>query len=637
MRLSHKIFALTFVIAAATLTAVAVHTVDQTTLMLTNHSINAADRLAAREAAILTEHVATAKSDALLLANIAAARRLSQSGGRLQARGHRTELDRVFRTLMQEKPYYTQVRLIGLAGDGRELVRVNQDATGIHSVPSPQLQSKGDRYYVTETASLSKNQAFISRLDLNREHGRIVEPHQPVLRVSTPVFSAEDHRVGALVINIDVNLLLKDIVALSLGGVPVLTDRSGQYLYHPDPSRTFAFEFGRRDTIQDEYGVAEEWQTWISGVDNPSAVSFATPAHIISVARLDLPGAWDESNGVRTFVIGKVLPQTLIRQSGDRLRDHLKITLFAVCAFLGIAIGGATAFLTRPVSRLTEAANRIAAGNSGVDIPATTRDEIGSLARAIKRMLAALEEAARTKELASVGRMAAMVAHDLRNALSSVKVNMHNLETSCCHPDQPVGEQWSLANEQIAYMEAVLSDMLTFARPEEMRFGWHDMTSVLDAAIIAVAPKAAINGVALTPSQLPPLPAVWGDRTQLVRLFRNLVENAVHAAGRDGSVRIQAQVVATDTGNRVAVEIIDDGDGIAEEDRARIFDPFFTTRATGTGLGLAIVKRITEQHGGRIDVYSKLGQGSTFRVVLPIDPAQGQATHPPGLAADAAE
>jgi len=237
MRLSHKIFAFTFVIAVATLAAVAVHTVDQTTRLLTEQSIDSAERQADREASILTEHVDAAKSDALLLANVDAARRLSEATSEDDKAMYGAELERVFQTVMAEKPYYTQVRLIGTADQGRELVRVNQDRNGIRPVPVDRLQSKADRYYFRETVSLGENQTYVSKLDLNREHGRIVEPHQPVLRISTTVFSSQGDLVAIIVINIDMNVLLGDIVAAGPGGFPVLTDSGGDFLYHPDTSR----------------------------------------------------------------------------------------------------------------------------------------------------------------------------------------------------------------------------------------------------------------------------------------------------------------------------------------------------------------------------------------------------------------
>jgi len=502
MRLSHKIFAFTFVIAVATLAAVAVHTVDQTTRLLTEQSIDSAERQADREASILTEHVDAAKSDALLLANVDAARRLSEATSEDDKATYGAELERVFQTVMAEKPYYTQVRLIGIADQGRELVRVNQDKNGIHPVPVDRLQSKEDRYYFRETVSLGENQTYVSKLDLNREHGRIVEPHQPVLRISTTVFSSQGNLVAIIVINIDMNVLLGDIVAAGPGGFPVLTDSGGEFLYHPDTSRTYAFEFGRHDRIQDEYAIEKEWGEWMRDAGNPSVFSFASSTDIVSVARVDFPGAWDEEDGFRTFVIGNVLPQTLIRKSGDDLRDHLYITLLGICAFLGVSIGGATAFLTRPVTLLTRTADKIAVGAEGVEVSVASNDEIGTLAKALKRMIQSLEEAARTKELAIVGRMAAMVAHDLRNALSSVKVNLHTLESSCRHPGHQRELQWGLANDQIGYMEAVLSDMLTFARPEEPNFDWQDMTSILNAAAISVELKAADKNVEIGPVAL---------------------------------------------------------------------------------------------------------------------------------------
>ncbi|MCP5367073.1 MAG: sensor histidine kinase [Hyphomicrobiales bacterium] len=619
MKLPHKIFAFTFVIATATLAGVAVHTVDQTTRLLTDQAIATTARHTEREGAVLRDQVEGAESDALLLASLDAARGLPVAATDL-ARGERwAELVRAFRTVMTEKPFYAQVRLIGIADDGRELVRVDQDSRGIRAVPLDALQSKGDRYYFSEALQLGGGQVFVSKLDLNQEHGAIVEPHQPMLRLSTPVFDGAGHTVAVIVINIDVNVLLRNVIPPASDGFLVLTDCGGEILYHPDPSRTFAFEFGRHDRIQDEFGLQQDWADWMK---EPARISttLAMPTHLLSVARVDLPGAWDEKDGLRTLVVGHVVPQTAVMKAGDDLRDHLYVTLLGVCAFLGLSIGGATAWLTRPVTALTRAAGRIAAGETDVDLPITTRDEIGTLADGLRRMVRSLAEAARNKELAAMGRMAAMVAHDLRNALSSIKVNMHTLEKGCRHPSDQREQQWGLAQEQIAYMEDVLSDMLAFARPETPNQDWQDPRGIADAAAIAVSQKAAEKGVDIALGALGPLPPVWGDRSQLIRLFRNLAENAIQASDPGGMVRFEGAVAASDRGNEVVIKVIDQGDGIPAEHREHLFDPFFTTRTMGTGLGLAIVKRIVDQHGGRIDFDTRAGAGTTFTVALPTQP-----------------
>lgn len=616
MKLSYKIFAFSFLISVAVLTTVAVHTVEKTTEMLVTRTITDAASHARREATIMRDQIEATKSDVLLLANINASRLLPDVLLEMEKQEHRAELERIFFTVMKEKRFYSQVRLISVANDGMELVRMDQDANGIFAVSKEDLQAKADRYYFQKTVSLVHGQVFASRLDLNQEHGVIVKPYQPTFRISTPVFNNRGKLVAIVIINVDVSVLQKEIVPLGPGGFSILTDRNGEYLFHPDSSRTFAFEFGGSDRVQDEFDIQEEWAKWI---DDPDRVTMTASrqGNNLAVAKILLPGTAETPERARTLVVGNVLPRTLIEKAGDALRTHLYITLLIVCVFLGIVIAGAIAYLTRPVTALTRFADRITAGETNIDVPATTtEDEVGALAKAFKRMLLALEEAGKTKELAAVGRMASMVAHDLRNALSSIKVTLHSLEKECSISSPQQEKQWGLANEQIRYMENVYSDMLSFARPEKYTYDWQDPRTIVDAAAIAVLPKAAEKNVEVQFGTLPPLPAVWGDRTQLIRVFRNLVENAVQAVGEGGVVRFEGKVAASDMGNDVILKVIDNGEGIPPESRDHLFEPFFTTRAAGTGLGLAIVKLVLERHGGSIDFETKMGEGTTFVVAL---------------------
>ena len=145
-------------------------------------------------------------------------------------------------------------------------------------------------------------------------------------------------------------------------------------------------------------------------------------------------------------------------------------------------------------------------------------------------------------------------------------------------------------------------------------------TALLKAQDVSEIKLTADKDIDSALGSLGPLPPVWGDRSQLIRLFRNLAENAIQASPAGAQVRFEGGVAASGRGNEVFVKVVDQGDGIPAEHHARLFDPFFTTRTMGTGLGLAIVKRIVDQHQGRISFDTGPGQGTTFTVVLPTQP-----------------
>ena len=585
--------------------------------MLTDQAVESLGAHVTREARILEASIEATQSDVLMLAATHAARSLPSATKAGNRKALRWELQRVFEALMLQKPAYTQIRLIGKADGGRELVRVNQMEGEIDSVIESSLQRKGGRYYFQETMAMPPGSIFVSKVDLNRERGIIVTPHQPVLRIATPVIDDTNAIAAMVIINIDLNILLRDVTPLREGGFVVLTNTDGDYLYHPNRSKTFAFEFGRTDRLPLEYGVEDRWRTWLGALEEPKPVHFATPGWMLALETVSIDAASAETRR-HALVLGAVVSQARIQSQGNEVRAHLYLTLILVCGGLAVALGAATSFLTRPIRSLTEAANRIADGEQDVTVAVETQDEIGVLAADLNKMLDALKEFAETKELAALGRMAAMVAHDLRNALSSVKVNLQILERNRRDAGGAQDQQFEIALGQVRYMEDILHTLLSFARPETLRPDWCEMADIVRTATTSLLPQAAEKNVAFEIEDLAPLPRLWGDRAQLIRVFQNLTVNALEAVPNGGRVHITGKLVAGERGPEIMVEVTDDGRGIPEDIRDRLFEPFFTTRTKGTGLGLAIVKRIVEDHGGVVGFHSRVGTGTTMTLSLPL-------------------
>ncbi|MES9913863.1 MAG: PAS domain S-box protein [Candidatus Sedimenticola sp. 4PFRAG1] len=243
-----------------------------------------------------------------------------------------------------------------------------------------------------------------------------------------------------------------------------------------------------------------------------------------------------------------------------------------------------------------------------------------------KRMEAEIEEhhkeMARHQALAAMGRMAGMIAHDLRNPLSSVKMGMQILGRQT---DAERRELAEIGMGQILYMENILSDMLAYARPEAVKSDWIDMRKLLESIMSGMQGRldeADVVPVIKVEAGLPTVPA---DPDKLRRLFSNLVSNALQSLEEKGGdqrrLEIDATINLNDSGTSVKVVICDNGKGLEGVDTEKLFEPFFTTRAQGTGLGLAIVRQIVDQHRGTIDL-SQRGNGDTCAtVVLPTVPA----------------
>jgi len=229
-------------------------------------------------------------------------------------------------------------------------------------------------------------------------------------------------------------------------------------------------------------------------------------------------------------------------------------------------------------------------------------------------------EIAETEGLTAMGRMASMIAHDLRNALSTIKMNLQILARQQGKTADGSREQCEMSLEQVAYMEEIMHDMLSFARPERLRLDWYDASQLLDDAMATMSHIAEAQGVEVVRRGWTGLPKVYCDRIKIVEVLRNLVENALQAMPGGGVLTIEAMLLMETPSPVIRFEIGDSGEGMDEETRAQIFEPFFTTRSKGTGLGLAIVKRIIVQHGGEVEIDPTQGAGAKLWFTLPTEP-----------------
>ena len=232
-------------------------------------------------------------------------------------------------------------------------------------------------------------------------------------------------------------------------------------------------------------------------------------------------------------------------------------------------------------------------------------------------------ELVRSQALTTIGRMASMIAHDLRNPLSSVKMTLQILgKKPGAEENEEIRELRHISLEQIRYMEEILSDMLTYSRPDALKPDWITIDKVIDMAISISQRRLDECGVKLAAHYHPGLPTLYGDATKLRQVFSNLISNAAQAVEAAESPRISIDVMLElgVSGTGVRIEICDNGCGIPPEETGKVFEPFFTTRTKGTGLGLAIVKRILDQHHASIEILNTPPRGTCIAVVLPVTP-----------------
>ncbi|HEX6045159.1 MAG TPA: ATP-binding protein [Pyrinomonadaceae bacterium] len=333
-----------------------------------------------------------------------------------------------------------------------------------------------------------------------------------------------------------------------------------------------------------------------------------------------------ETTEGRRFIIVVLDSADILTNVFERQTSRSALLTLAVLFFTTLITGFFVWRFTRPIKELSVAARNVAAGNFDVKVETKRRDEMGTLATAFNEMTAKL---GRARELemqlhqaekgAVVGRLAAAIAHEIRNPLNYINLTLDHLRSSFAPADPEKRATFiKLADQlkaEVARINRHITDFLKYSRPSKLELQGVDIREEAEDALRLVEARASECGIETTIVQEEKLPTVMADRESLRSVFTNLVINAVEAIDGEGG-RVLIKLSNTDD-NSVKVEISDTGCGIAAEDISKVFEPYFSTKETGTGLGLAIVKKAVDDHGGTINVASKEGSGTTFTIILP--------------------
>jgi two-component system, NtrC family, sensor histidine kinase HydH len=265
--------------------------------------------------------------------------------------------------------------------------------------------------------------------------------------------------------------------------------------------------------------------------------------------------------------------------------------------------------------------------NNGREVPleisaSLVKDDAGTflgqvlLFKDLSEVRALKQEIARNQRLAAVGRLAAGVAHEIRNPLSSIK----GFATYFKERYQDVSEDQRIANimiQEVDRLNRVVGQLLEFSRPIQLNKKPTALDGLVQDTLKMVERQAAEAGIQIKTVLAPQKKTVSLDPDKINQVLLNLFLNALEAMDADGTLTVTLNDETES--QQASVEISDTGKGISEADQAHIFDPYFTTKASGTGLGLAIVHNILDTHGGDIKITSRIGQGTTVILVLPFD------------------
>ena len=345
-------------------------------------------------------------------------------------------------------------------------------------------------------------------------------------------------------------------------------------------------------------------------------------------------------HGSKAKLNGVLAVDVSMEQTQEKVRELTK-TMFlwalGVTAILAVSL---SLFLTRLVSNpIQELITTMEQAEQGLEARAEVKsfDEIGRLGEAFNSLLTKLERARRRVEryhyeqmkradrLASIGEMAAGIAHEIKNPLAGIAGVIQVLKK-----DQTVGDQKRAVLDevlsQVERMDKAVRNLLSFARPPEPKMTLVDINELTGKLLDFLAPQFAKNSIVVERKLSPGLPWLTLDPDLAQQAVINIALNAIQAMPEGGKFIVESKSMKPAGEHAGSVEILfsDTGKGISSDNLSRIFSPFFTTRQQGTGLGLSITQRIVEQHGGEINVMSSPGKGASFTLTFPY-PQKGSA------------
>jgi signal transduction histidine kinase len=314
------------------------------------------------------------------------------------------------------------------------------------------------------------------------------------------------------------------------------------------------------------------------------------------------------------------------------IRQTRLMLILIGCA--GLLLGTLSAALlakriTGPLKKLVEGTARISRGDFSQEIDLSSADEIGDLARGFnvmtrdlletrQRMEEANKRLVQAEKLASIGRLSATIAHEIRNPLTSVKLNIQKLlqEDGLGEEEK---EHLGISQEGIIQIEKFIKELLDFTRVSILNTDGFSMVQIMEEAVKMM--KDAFRDKRIVPerSYADNLPLVQVDGDRMRQVLLSLLRNAYEAVDEGGRLSLSISRATGDGAGKIRILISDNGCGIPEKDWEMIFEPFFTTKPTGFGLGLSNARKLVEQHRGTIRVVKKRGRGTAFEILIPCE------------------
>ncbi len=439
----------------------------------------------------------------------------------------------------------------------------------------------------------------------------LTEYQLPVIDLAEPIrFYNENDRILLAEVNLKEMWDLVDSSTVGNYGEAFVFDKNGRYIAHSDPRKVYLKELFREEQIIEDVK---------NNLDN----------HRIYVNR-------DGIKMIAAYVAlpkmgwGVVIQQPL--QEAFEISGKMKMQIFW---FVGISIIISsliayifTRHIVTPVNQLVSGMDKFSAGDLRYRIPPLGADEVSMLAERFNEMAEKLtmvqEKLKRSERLETISKMASVLSHEIRNPLNAMVVNMQVMERELNRPKSNIDKLChyiGIVASEIQRVDDLVNNFLMVARPPKLDLQIGRIDQIIDDIIISQQAEALQSGIRINRQYNLKDYYLLIDGKKIRQVLLNILINAVQAMPGGGNVTIELEPLNTvekdDQLEWIVIRFHDTGKGIPKEQLGQIFDFYYSTKAIGTGVGLSVARQIVEEHGGRIEVESKFGKGSTFSIFLP--------------------
>ena len=537
-----------------------------------------------------------------------------------------SDLDQLFRVILENKETYFQIRLLEADENGKEIIRFNKEKGIVYK--SNNLQQKGDREYFKEAIQINKGEHYFSNINLNEEYGVISSPYTPTLRVASPIFNSENKKVGILIININLNSLYRNFDHIAGGDSQFyLIDSKGQYLYSHDRSQQFGLQTKEFQNFFSDYNIEENSIAPLK--EGFEQLTKSPEGNYLSYLK-ELP----YFDGKRKIFLISNMEQNILLKNALTVRSESIQTLLWVCLFSILLSWFFTNLFSKKITKITKAISNYDQGiPEEHSLPTNRKDEIGILANTFSKMRVKIDQnvlelntALEKEHTARKQRDEFLqnMSHELRTPLNAILGLTKLLYKNAPDSQLPIIHALERSSNSLA---GLVYDVLDHQKLVEGKLQIEleptniaELLSDIHSTYLYEAVQKGLTFNLKIDDKLK-TGLFQTDALRLTQIVTNLVVNAIKYT-KKGTIDLSASINGTES-QVLNIKVNDTGVGVLPKNLNKINDRFFmekndlSGRYGSYGLGLSIVKQLTTLFGGTLRASSQKDIGSEFWISLP--------------------